>query len=74
MKMTEEQEKELSNHIDAWQAEAKRLFDVYNEHGPNPWKTFDGRDVPRWHELNTQVQGKWMAVAAATAGWGSLNP
>lgn len=42
---------------------AGQLFNAYNEEGPNPWKTFDGRDVPRWHELNDQVRGKWIAAA-----------
>jgi hypothetical protein len=42
---------------------AEALFCAYNEEGPNPWKTFDGRDVPRWTGLNEQVRGKWRAVA-----------
>ena len=44
---------------------AEALFNVYNEQGPNPWKTFDGRDVPRWPEISEQVRAKWSAVAAA---------
>lgn len=44
---------------------AERLFNTYNEQGPNPWKTFDGRPVPRWPALSAQVQGKWRAVAEA---------
>jgi hypothetical protein len=43
---------------------ARILFNAYNDQGPNPWKTFDGRDVPRWPEVNDQVRGKWMAAAA----------
>lgn len=46
---------------------AERLFNAYNEQGPNPWKTFDGRDVPRWDGLNDQVRAKWVAVAVASA-------
>jgi hypothetical protein len=42
---------------------AERLFNAYNEQGPNPWKTFDGRDVPRWPDLSEQVREKWTAVA-----------
>jgi hypothetical protein len=45
---------------------AERLFNAYNEQGPNPWKTFDGRDVPRWPSLSDQVRQKWLAVAAAS--------
>lgn len=41
---------------------AQQLFDAYNEKGPNPWKTHDGKDVPRWDALGAQVQGKWVAV------------
>ncbi len=48
----------------AWLAHvAERLFNAYNEQGPNPWKTFDGRDVPRWEALNDQVRAKWTAAA-----------
>lgn len=43
---------------------AKQMFGAYNEQGPNPWKTFDGRDVPKWDELNDQVRAKWTAAAA----------
>lgn len=44
---------------------AEQFFNVYNETGPSPWKTFDGRDVPRWADLinGDQVRGKWRAVA-----------
>lgn len=50
---------------------AQRLFDVYNEQGPNPWKTFDGRPVPRWPELNDQVRAKWRAVAEESVALGA---
>ncbi len=42
---------------------AQEMFAAYNEEGPNPWKTWDGKDVPRWDELNDQVRGKWIAAA-----------
>lgn len=42
---------------------AQKMFDAYNQEGPNPWKTFDGRDVPRWEALSDQVRGKWIAAA-----------
>jgi hypothetical protein len=45
--------------------DARTLFAAYNEQGPNPWKTWDGKDVPRWDDLNAQVQAKWVAVAVA---------
>jgi hypothetical protein len=48
-----------------YQKIARRMFDAYNGEGPNPWKTFDGRDVPRWDQLNDQVRGKWTAAAVA---------
>lgn len=48
---------------------ARSMFDAYNEQGPNPWKTFDGRDVPRWEALNDQVRAKWQAAAAAALKW-----
>jgi hypothetical protein len=44
---------------------ARSMFDAYNEQGPNPWKTFDDRDVPRWDALNDQVRAKWVAAAIA---------
>jgi hypothetical protein len=48
---------------------AKTMFDAYNEQGLNPWKTFDGRDVPRWDELNDQVRAKWIAAANKAKSW-----
>lgn len=42
---------------------AREMFEAYNSQGPNPWKTFDGRDVPKWDELGEQVTAKWLAAA-----------
>lgn len=42
---------------------ARLLFDTYNETGPNPWLTFDGRAVPVWSDLSDQVRAKWTAAA-----------
>lgn len=42
---------------------AIEMFNAYNEHGPNAWKTFDGRPVPKWNELNDAVRDKWRAAA-----------
>ncbi len=42
---------------------AMQMFNAYNEEGPTPWKTFDGRDVPRWEGLNDAVRAKWVAAA-----------
>lgn len=42
---------------------AQAMFNAYNEAGPTPWLTFDGRSVPRWAELNDAVRGKWVAAA-----------
>ena len=43
---------------------ARAMFDAYNAEGPNPNKTWDGKDVPPWEALNDQVRGKWKAAAA----------
>ncbi len=44
---------------------ARELFSAYNSTGPNPWQTFDGRQVPTWDALNNgdQVRAKWRGVA-----------
>lgn len=47
---------------------AQEMFNAYNAQGPNPWKTFDGRDVPKWDELNDQVRAKWVAAANYALG------
>lgn len=47
--------------------------ETMNEQGPNPWKTFDGRDVPRWDQLNDQVRAKWCAVAECAVGMAAEN-
>lgn len=43
---------------------ARTMFDAYNAQGPNPNKTWDGKDVPPWEALNDQVRGKWKAAAS----------
>lgn len=45
------------------EAVARKMYQAYNDQGPNPWKTFDGRSVPTWDEINDQVRGKWIAAA-----------
>ena len=47
--------------MEAWWA--KHMFEAYNLAGPNPGKTWDGKDVPPWEKCGEQVQGKWMAAA-----------
>lgn len=42
---------------------AQQLFNAYNNRGPNPWKTWDGKPVPLWDALSDQVRMKWTAVA-----------
>lgn len=44
-------------------AVAQRIFRAYNDQGPNPWKTFDGRNIPTWDEISDQVRAKWIAAA-----------
>ena len=46
-------------------AYARRAFDAYNNAGANPGKTFDGRPVPAWENLNDDVREKWCAAVAA---------
>lgn len=47
------------------ETKAKKAFAAYNAEGPNPNKTWDGKDVPPWEGLNDQVRGKWLAAAKA---------
>lgn len=51
--------------MDAITSRAKAMFEAYNAQGPNPNKTWDGKDVPPWEQLGDQVQGKWLAAARA---------
>lgn len=44
---------------------ARRAFDAYNAAGANPNKTFDGRAVPSWENLNDDVREKWAAAIEA---------
>lgn len=48
---------------------ARTMFDAYNEHGPHPWKTWNGCDVPRWEALNDQVREKWEVAALKAIHW-----
>jgi hypothetical protein len=49
------------------------MFEAYNAAGPNPNKTWDGKDVPAWDSLTgdsgEQVKAKWRAAAKV-----ALNP
>lgn len=47
---------------------AREAFAAHNAAGPNPGKTFDGRDVPPWEECGDQVRAKWRAAARALMG------
>jgi hypothetical protein len=45
-------------------------FDAYGSAGPNPWKTFNGGDMPRWSALGETPTGlvtreRWAAAARA---------
>lgn len=42
---------------------AREMFNAYNERGG--WKTFDGRDVPKWEALGDEVRARWVAAAGA---------
>jgi hypothetical protein len=47
---------------------ARAAFVAYNEAvepGKTPWKTWDGKDVPRWDGLNDSVRAKWGASVMA---------
>lgn len=47
---------------------AQAAFARYNETvlpGQTPWKTWDGKDVPRWEGLNDSVRAKWRASVEA---------
>lgn len=42
---------------------ARGMFNAYNATPPNPGLSWDGRPVPKWEDLNEQVQGKWAGAA-----------
>lgn len=54
----------VSSQVD-WARIACTAFAEYNSAGATPWKTFDGRDVPRWPALNDDVRAKWTAAVKA---------
>lgn len=55
----------MTHDEDPVQTLARIMFHAYNNYGPNPWKTWDGKDVPQWDELGPHVRGKWVAAATA---------
>jgi hypothetical protein len=46
-------------------------FEAYGEAGSQPWKTFDGRDMPRWEAMEypaaALTKARWQAAADAIA-------
>lgn len=52
---------------ESFEMRARKMFEAYNAEGPNPWKTYDGKDVPKWDNLNDQVRAKWIAAAAVNS-------
>ena len=47
-------------------------FNAYGNAGPTPWKTFDGREMPRYESLHGDVgdltKMRWEAAAMAVMG------
>ena len=39
---------------------AESAFNAYGEKAR--WKTFDGRDMPRWDQVGEDVQQRWVAA------------
>lgn len=37
------------------------------------WKTYDGKDIPQWENLSSEVQKAWGAAARAIARQGGAN-
>lgn len=50
-------------YSDRPEALAEMLFKSYNDAGDHPWRTYDGKAVPRWEDLGPDVQAKWTAAA-----------
>lgn len=44
---------------------ATRFYSAYNDQGPNPWRSWDGKPVPAFSQVGGQVREKWLAVARA---------
>jgi hypothetical protein len=44
---------------------AARVYDGYGDDAD--WKTFDGRPMPRWHELPYRTRRHWCAGVAVIA-------
>lgn len=49
---------------------AEKAYNAYNETSEKPWLSWDGKPVPRWHELPATeagriVQRKWIASTMA---------
>lgn len=63
-----------SQYVDEKPELAELMFRAYNAAGPNPNKTWDGKEVPAWKDTGDQVQGKWRAAAdAATTFLGNAQ-
>lgn len=52
---------------------AMAMYTAYNNQEPNPWRTWDGKQVPKWEGLNDQVRGKWEAAARCATRWMSSS-
>jgi len=55
----------VSHRPPSHEVHARRAFEAYNAAGANPNKTFDGRPVPSWENLNDDVREKWCAAVEA---------
>lgn len=60
--------------MESMEDRAVRMFNAYNAAGPNPGKTYDGRDVPPWEECGPQVQTKWLAAAVESMAAPPVDP
>lgn len=41
-------------------------FEAYSE--SMGWKTYDGKDIPHWENLSSEVRQAWSAAARAVVG------
>lgn len=69
-------EPEVVKHTEELEYPKEEVAEVaFNAYGDKAnWKTFDGREMPKWGAVGDDVQQRWVAAIEAVVKWFDIRP